>query len=322
MSEQLTIGLDLGGTNTEGVVLTRGNETVIRRSMATEASGGAAHVISRLAGLVEELISAGGLDKSQIAGVGIGAPGPMSFERGVILHAPNLPGWKDVALRDELRKATSLPVVLENDANAAAFGEFVAGAGESVRDMVMLTLGTGIGGGIIIDGKLLRGRYDNAGEIGHVIVERDGRPCPCGQRGCLERYASARAIAELATEAIRSSERSPLREKISRGETIDAADVDQAAQGGDPTAMRIWDQACRRLAIAGVMIQHMINPERIVLAGGLIGAGERLLGPVREYFQNLTWKSAADGPHFALATLGGQAGAVGAAALAVTSRER
>lgn len=316
MSERLTIGLDLGGTNIVGVVLSTGNVTLQRRTVASEADGGPEHVIQRLSGLVDDLIGEGGLDRSRIEGVGIGAPGPMSQARGVILHAPNLPGWNDVPLREALREATSLAVVLENDANAAAFGEFVAGAGEPVTDMVMLTLGTGIGGGIIVDGRLLRGSHDNAGEIGHVIVEPDGRPCPCGQRGCLERYASARAIGERMTEAIRSGESSALHAHIDSGKTIDARDVDQAARDGDPAAMRVWDEACRYLAAASVTIQHMINPQRVVLAGGLTGAGERLLNPVREHFRKLTWTSAADGPEFVLATLGIDAGAVGAAALA------
>ncbi len=316
MCQELTIGLDLGGTNTEGVLLTGENETAVRRSIATEADGGPAHVIQRLADLVDELVTAGGCDRSQIYAVGVGAPGPMSYASGVILHAPNLPDWKNVPLRDELCAATSMSVALENDANAAAFGEFVAGAGKTVNDMVMLTLGTGIGGGIIVDGRLLRGSHDNAGEIGHIIVEPDGRPCPCGQRGCLERYASARAIGERMTEAIRSGESSALRRQVDSGRTIDARDVDQAARDGDPAAMRVWDEACRYLAAASVTIQHMINPQRVVLAGGLIGAGERLLDSVREHFRRLTWNSAPDGPEFVFATLGIDAGVVGAAALA------
>lgn len=311
-----TIGIDLGGTNLKGGVCDERGALLVRHSIETQAAGGPDHVIARMAGLVDELIRRAGLARADVAGVGIGAPGPMSHARGVIYRAPNLPGFVDVPLRDRLAAATGLPTVLENDANAAAFGEYTAGAGRDVRDMVMLTLGTGIGGGVVLDGRLWRGRFDNAGEIGHTIVVPGGRACPCGQRGCLERYASAAAVAERLGEAVRDGADSALAGRVRAGEALDARDVRAARAAGDGLADRIWDETCFYLALAVVNIQHTLNPELVVFAGGLINAGAELLEPVRAHYDRLSWKIAPDAPRIALARLGTDAGTIGAAVLA------
>lgn len=344
MGERYTIGIDLGGTNARGCVMDERGQVVRRRTVPTRASEGLEAVLARLVGLAGDLLTAAGVVRDQVRAVGLGVPGPLSRSRGIVFSAPNLPGWVDVPLRERFSTALGLPCVLENDANAAAYGEFVAGAGRGVRDMVMLTLGTGIGGGIILDGQLWRGRFDNAGEIGHTIVQPDGEPCPCGQRGCLERYASASAIARLARQAIEAGEDSSLSGgfaaragKADRRATdaapgagspdsapdrafpsaaITAVEVERAAAAGDALAGRIWDQTCRWLAIACVNLQHILNPELIVLAGGLSGAGEHLLAGVRAHFERLSWRIAPDAPRIELAQLGPDAGAIGAAALA------
>jgi glucokinase len=310
----LTLGIDLGGTNIKGGVIAADGRILVGRSIDTQASGGFSHVYGRLVGLIRELLGdpAGG----GAGAIGVGVPGPMSHERGHIHAAPNLPGWVNIPLRDLLTRDLSVRVTIENDANAAAFGELVAGAGRGCRDMVMLTLGTGIGGGIILGGRLIRGAFDNAGEIGHVIVESPGRPCPCGQSGCLERYASAHAIGERAAEAIRAGRASSLTDVLAAAAQLTAADVCDAAHAGDALAAELWDDACRTLAIACVNLQHLLNPQKIVLAGGLINAGARLLDPIRKHFAALTWRIAPDLPEIALAKLGGDAGIVGAAALA------
>lgn len=316
MKTNCTIGIDLGGTNIKGGILSPDNKLLVNDSIATEADGGPDHVIARMGGLVESLMKHGGLTKTGIGAVGVGAPGPMSHAAGLIHHAPNLPGFVNIPLRDRLAQLCGLTVVLENDANAAAFGEFAAGAGAAVQDMVMFTLGTGLGGGIIISGKLIRGHFDNAGEVGHGIVVPGGRPCPCGQLGCLERYASANAVAERLKEAIETGAACRLAGQIERGEPLDARHVIAAADAGDELAKRIWDETCYYLAVGVVNIQHAVNPELVVFAGGLIQAGERLLAPVRAHFKKLVWKSAPDAPRIELATLGNDAGTIGAAALA------
>ncbi len=316
MDYRCTIGIDLGGTNIKGGVCDHQDRLLVRASGETQAEHGVDHVLARMAGLVEDLVRQAGLRREQVLGVGVGAPGPMSHAEGIVYFAPNLPGWQNVRLRERFAGLCGLPVILENDANAAAFGEFSAGAGRSVRDMVMLTLGTGIGGGIVLDGRLLRGHFDNAGEIGHTIAVPDGRPCPCGQRGCLERYASAAAVAERLREAVLDGADSVLADRVRSGDSLDARDVLAAMEGGDALAARIWDETCYFLALCAVNLRHLVNPELVVFAGGLIQAGARLLGPVRSHFERLSWNIAPDAPRIALATLGTDAGTIGAAALA------
>ncbi len=316
MVEMCTIGLDLGGTNIKGGVCDAAGRLLVRGSIETQAERGPEHVLTRMAGLVHEVLTLSGVPRERVRGLGVGVPGPMSHARGMVYSAPNLPGWKDLPVRDRMAELTGLPVVLENDANAAAYGEFAAGAGRHVRTMIMLTLGTGIGGGVVIDGRLWRGFFDNAGEIGHTIVAPEGRACPCGQRGCLERYSSANAVAERLAEAVAAGADSVLRSKVEADEPFDARDVVAAMEAGDATAAKIWDEACRCLALTVVNLQHLLNPELVVFAGGLINAGPRLMDPVQAHFARLGWKIAPDQPRLALAKLGTDAGTIGAALLA------
>lgn len=320
MSNALTLGIDVGGTNIKAGIVDAAHRVVVRGSIETQAAGGFEHVLARIVAQARQLIADCGQPAQAIAAVGIGVPGPLSHEKGVVFNAPNMPGWTNAPIRDRLAATLRLPVNLENDAKSAAFGEFVAGAGRDAPSMVMLTLGTGIGGGVILDGRLWRGAFENAGEVGHSIVVPGGLPCPCGQRGCLERYASASAIARRAAEAIAAGERSSIKldaGAAARGEPPTTAEaVQAAAAAGDALAGRIWDEACLRLAQAIVNLQHVLNPQRMVLAGGLINAGAALLDPVRRHVAEQTWRMTQDQPEITLATLGGNAGLIGAAALA------
>ncbi len=320
MSEQYTIGIDLGGTNIKGGICDSQHNLIHKQSIDTEAERGFEHVLGRMVKLVDQMLDAQGLTRDDIRGAGIGAPGPMSHTKGIVYGAPNLPGFVNVPLAQRFAEASGLSVSLENDANAAAYGEFTAGAGSDVQNMVMLTLGTGVGGGVVIDGKLLRGGLDNAGEIGHTIVVPNGRACPCGQRGCLERYASANAVAERLREAVRGGEHSSLEQRALSGAAFDARDVLEAVGAGDVLARRIWDETCFYLALCIVNVQHFLNPELVVFAGGLINAGARLLEPIEMQFEQLSWRIAPDRPRIALATLGTDAGTIGAAALAPGER--
>lgn len=316
MPRDYTVGIDIGGTFIKAGLCDDQLAVVAREAVDTVADRGPEDAFQRIAAQIDALVRAAGVDRAAVRAIGVGVPGPLSHARGVILNAPNLPGWSGAPIRDRLSALAKLPVIVENDAKAAAFGEFTQGAGGGMRDMVMLTLGTGVGGGIVLGGKLWRGSFDNAGEIGHTIVEPGGRPCPCGQNGCLERYASASAVALRTIEAIGAGETSSLQGLAGQGRTIDAADVQQAAREGDALASRIWDETCRYLAVVCVNLQHMLNPQLIVLGGGLIQAGSHLLEPVRRHFDTYTWSMAPDSPRIELATLGGDAGILGAAALA------
>lgn len=316
MTRQLFVGVDLGGTNIKAGLLDDQANLLARLSIATEAEHGPDHVIARIVQAIDQVLAQAGLPRQDVAGVGIGAPGAMSHKKGLIIAPPNLPGWHNVPLRDRVAALLGLPTVLENDANAAAWGEFWAGAGRGTDNMVMFTLGTGVGGGIIIDGQILRGAFDNAAELGHMIVKPGGRPCGCGQQGCLEAYSSAAATARRAIEAIQAGQDSSLKARLEAGQPVESRHVEQAARAGDPLAERIWDEACYYLAIACVNVQHFCNPQRVVLAGGMIGAGAFLLDRVRKHFDQQTWTVAQDRPEIALATLGNEAGLIGAAGAA------
>lgn len=320
MAADYTIGFDIGGTNIQGGVCDEQGGVIAQRGIKTEAEHGFEHVFARMVTLVNDLLRDANLGKDKVLGLGIGAPGPLSHDHGVIHNAPNLPGWVNIPLRDRLSDATGLHVTLENDANAAAFGEFSAGAGKDVRDMVMLTLGTGVGGGIVLDGKLWRGCFDSAAEIGHTVIVPGGRPCPCGQVGCFERYASANAVAERLIEAVQAGEASLLKSKLDAGQNIDARDVLSAKESGDALAARIWDETCYYLALAIINLQHLLNPQLVVLAGGLGNAGATLLEPVQTQFERQYWKMTTAAPRIELASLGTQAGLIGAAALARVER--
>lgn len=317
MARDHVVGIDLGGTNIKfGIVKTTG-EVVHKLSIPTEGQTGPSGVIKRMCDGTLEVIRQAGLCKERILAVGIGAPGAMSHKLGLIIAPPNLPGWKDVPLRDRITAGTGIPANLENDANAAAYGEFWAGGGKGTNDMVFFTLGTGIGGGVIIDGKLVRGYFDNGAELGHMIVVPNGRLCGCGQYGCVEAYASAHFTAVRAVEAIKNGEKSVLKERLDKGLPVETPDVVKAAKAGDALAFRIWDETCRLLATACVNMQHFSNPQKILLGGGMIGAGDYLLEPVRKHFLDMTWKAVKDYPDIEFATLGNDAGFIGAAGLAL-----
>jgi len=322
MKEQsAAIGIDLGGTDIKAGLVDAAGAVLDRRTMPTDADSGPRRVLERLAALVRDLAESSRNAGTGAVAVGIGAPGTVRRRRGTVVAPPNLPGWKEVAVGEHVSAAAGLRVVLENDANAAAYGEFRRGAGVGCDDLVMLTLGTGIGGGVILGGRLWRGRHENAGETGHMIVAVDGRPCNCGQRGCLEAYASAANTAARAAERLASGKptegTSPLGDVMRCNGRIDATDVVDAARKGDPLARGVWDETCRYLAMACVNLKHLLNPQRIVLAGGMSAAGDDLLRPVRGHFGRLVWPDVGDRPEIVLASLGNDAGFVGAALLAM-----
>jgi len=310
------VGVDLGGTNIKAGLVDEDANVKIKFSVPTGIEEGPDKVVANIVAAAERAIAEAGVDRKDVAGVGIGSPGPMSHRQGLVINPGNLPGMKNVPLRDLVAKATGIPTTLENDANAAAWGEFWAGAGKGVQDLVMFTLGTGVGGGVITEGKLLRGYFENAGELGHMLVQPGGRLCSCGQKGCLEAYSSAYFLARRAEEFIAEGRPSSLKTYVDRGEMLMAEHVVAASRAGDELARQVWDEACYFLAVACVIMQHVSNPQRVVMAGGLIAAGDALLQPIRKYFKELTWKLLDDGPEILFATLGNDAGFIGAAGCA------
>lgn len=314
MSSAVAIGIDLGGTNLKGAIVDRKGRVIAKHTRPLPDSG-PEDTINEIVMLVDQFLSAASVGRPDLAGVGIGAPGPMSYRTGTITHAANLPGWVDVPLRDLLQERLRVPIMVDNDGNAAAFGEFWAGAGRNREDLVMLTLGTGVGAGVILNGRILRGHHENAGELGHAIVVANGLPCPCGQRGCLEQYTSASAVARRVVTAIEEGEPSALSEAVGEGKAIDSKRVADCARAGDQVCLRIWDEACLYLAIACINIQHAYNPMRIVLGGGMAEAGEFLLDRVTAHVTKQCWSLHNDIPEITFAQLGYDAGAIGAAGL-------
>ena len=310
MNQPHAVGVDLGGTEVKIGLVTRDGRIVRRKAWPSRPQRGPERLVAEVIDAIESLRE----PADEIVAIGFGAPGPLSPSKGIIHRSVNLPGWTNVDLRQMVTQRAHLPVIIDNDANVAAFGEYTADP--SVRDLVLLTLGTGVGAGTILDGRILHGHNENASEWGHIIVEPNGRPCNCGQKGCLEQYASATNIAKRVQEEIDQGTTSSLSNRSSPQSPITAVDVVDAARANDPLATRIWDDACRYLAIACVNIQHAVNPQRILLGGGMSSAGDFLLTPVRRHFDSLHWQLHNDHPEIILSSLGNDAGIQGAAALA------
>ena len=313
------IGLDLGGTFLKAGLVDETGNILRKTSVPSKAEVGPEALAEVMIETSRALAAEQGIKVSDISGVGIGAPGMMDYDNGVICAAPNLKGVKNTPIVKMISEPLGVPAVLENDANVAAFGEFWAGAakGAAVQHMVMLTLGTGIGSGIIIHGKLLHGGFNFGGEGGHIIVQPGGRLCGCGQNGCVEAYSSATNTAVRATERLEDSiDPSSLRKVLAAEGRITSEDVFDAAKQGDPIALEIVDETTRYLAIACVSICSLLDPQVIVLGGGMIAAGEFLFEKVRSQFKAHRWTLLPVDVRIEPARLGNDAGLIGAAAVA------
>ncbi len=315
MAKEILVGIDLGGTNIKVGCLDRTLRVLARDSVPTEAQMSAQTVVDRLAHAVVQLATRLGNDTRLVA-AGIGSPGPADYKKGVIYACANLPTFRDVPLPHMLSAQLGCPVAFDNDANVACYGEFVAGAGKDVHDMVFFTLGTGIGCGIVSNSRLIQGATGNAAEVGHMIIFPDGRRCNCGQRGCVEAYASASSTARRAMEAIQAGQASSLAQVLKEKGQITSKDVYEHLALGDPLAKQITDETARALAIMCVNMLHTTDPARIVFSGGMIAAGQVLLERIRYYFQKEIWSLKKETVEIVFASLGEDAGIIGAAAMA------
>lgn len=312
------IGVDLGGTNIVSLLMSQDGKILARDTRRSLAKEGKERTISQIVTSVRDILREGERLKvfsESILGVGIGSPGPLNTKEGVIHFAPNLPGWIEVPLIQILRDELNLPIFLENDANAAALGEWWLGAGKNVDNLVLLTLGTGIGGGIIIEGEVLHGAWDTAAEIGHMIIHEGGLTCGCGKQGCLEAYASATGVVKRTLAAIEKGEKTLLINLVeNRLEDITCELIFKTAEKGDSLAKWIVEETARYLGIGIASIVNIINPEMVILSGGMTAAGDTLFKPVRKYAQAHALAAAIKEVKIVPAALGGNAGAIGAAA--------
>lgn len=304
------VGVDLGGTKIATALLTVEGKIVRRTRMDTLAFEGPEAVIDRIVQSVREVRR-----DDPIIGVGVGSPGPLDGEKGIILYTPNLPGWKHVPLTSILADQLHTDIRLANDANAAAWGEFVFGAGKGTGNMVYITVSTGIGSGIVIDGNLFVGSRTFAGELGHMIVDPNGPVCGCGNKGCWEACASGTAIGRYASEAVEREKTIIAELATKEGVPPSAKHVFQAVQMGDPVAKDIFDQVVRYLAIGLTNIVHAYNPERIVIGGGVSKAGDFLFEVLRQQTNAMVMPPYEGTFDIVPAKLGDDVGTLGAAAL-------
>ena len=310
------LGIDIGGTNlVVGAVSETGEKVLGLHTEPTGAVHGADDVLARIVQMaratIEETRAAD--PDAEIRGLGVGSPGPINIASGKVLLTPNL-GWVDMPVRDRLGDALGLPAVLDNDANCAMAGELWVGAAKGARHAVTFTLGTGIGGGIVVDGKLDHGASDVAAEIGHITIETNGRRCGCGNDGCLEAYASGPAIARRAIEAIEAGADSSI-PLIVAGDPakVTAQTVYEAAAAGDPLALEVVQDTAKYLGVGVANIINILNPEVVVICGGVTRAGDRLFVPLRREVNRRAFKPAVKACRIVPGILPGTAGVVGAA---------
>jgi glucokinase len=309
---RVVIGVDLGGTNLRTAILSQEGEILDRHKEATHAAEGWTNVVERLVQNIRRQRENAVKQGFAVAAVGVGAPGVIQEDKGVVVKSPNFPDWNNLPLKDLLENALKMPVFLENDANAAALGEQWRGAGKGIRSMILLTLGTGVGGGIILDNKIWHGADGMAGEIGHMTLIPDGRPCTCGNTGCLEMYASARGILQSYREAI-----GKLAPPSQQQDRISSEQVYEAARGGDGIALRVMKDMGRMLGIGIASIINIFNPDRIVIGGGVKDAWPLFIDSTREEVLMRAFEVPARRTEIVPSQLGDDAGMVGAAAVAL-----
>ncbi|MCY3600312.1 MAG: ROK family glucokinase [Gemmatimonadetes bacterium] len=314
------IGVDLGGTTINvGAVPVDGGTVLGVRTLPTDAHIGAKFVVDRIVSMIREVARdaarEGGFGEDAIVGVGMGAPGPLDRETGTVIETPNL-GWRNFPLRDLIAKGTGLEAELDNDANAATLGEWWRGAGRGVDNLVGITLGTGIGGGIVLDGELYHGASDAAAEIGHMTIDSTGRKCACGSYGCLEAYASGPAIAARAVEGLKAGAESMLLDLVDGDlRAVTAEAVSDAIVAGDQYAADVMRETAGYLGTGLANLINILNPEMIVVSGGVTRAGKHLFDPLRREVRKRALQPAAEACRIVRTELGGLAGVIGAAAV-------
>jgi glucokinase len=310
----LTIGIDVGGTKVLGGVVDESGKVLTTARKDTPRQGGSA-LTQTIADVAKEL-----LQQHSVASVGVSAAGFVSSDRKTMLATPNIADWNGVDLDHHLTQMIGLPVVIENDANAAAWGEAKFGAGKNQNHMMMLTVGTGIGGGIVVNGALYRGAFGIAAEFGHMRVVPEGHICGCGARGCFEQYASGNALLRHTREAINASPE-VARNLLSRGDGTVAGltgqAITEAARDGDPVALAAFNTTGQWLGAGIASLAVLLDPACVVIGGGVISAGEILLKPTRESLErNMPFAGKHPYPEIIAAQLGNEAGLVGVADLA------
>jgi glucokinase len=320
----LYAGVDLGGTNIKSALVDDLGRLLAFHTEKTHAERGPEDAAGRLGGSVAILAAKAGAPVSAVAAVGLGSPGPLDLAAGTIVRAGNLVGWDAFPLRDRVAAHCGLPVTFANDANAAAYGEFWVGSGREFGSLILLTLGTGVGGGIIIGDLNVEGAHSHGSECGHMIVDPApaARRCPCGQTGHLEAYASAKSLVARAEEALAAGGGGPLAAAVAAGEPLTPILIGRLAETGDPLATELVMETARWLGIGIVSLLHAIDPEAVMIGGAMTFGGEQapvgraFLERIRSEVRSRTFPTLAEKTVIGYASLGGDAGSIGAAGLA------
>ncbi|WP_438832572.1 ROK family glucokinase [Streptococcus pluranimalium] len=317
MSKKL-LGIDLGGTTIKFGILTEAGEVQEKWAIETNILEGGKHIVPDIVGSIKHRLDMYGLTSDDFVGIGMGSPGAVNRDDKTVTGAFNL-NWKETQeVGSVIERETGIPFAIDNDANVAALGERWVGAGANNPDVVFVTLGTGVGGGVIADGNLIHGIAGAGGEIGHMVVEPDtGFECTCGTVGCLETVASATGVVRVARRLAESYEGdSSIKAAIDNGEDISSKDIFEAAQNDDNFANSVVDKVCFYLGLATANIANLLNPDSVVIGGGVSAAGEFLRSRVEANFKKYTFPQVRQSTQIKLAELGNDAGIIGAASLA------
>jgi len=314
--ENLVIGIDVGGTKIAAGLIDRNASFIARGISHSHCGCSPDQVVAEIDQIVERLLATPNVDRSSILGVGVGISGHVHGERGIVMTNSNLPDWDYYPLRDTLKTHLGFPVVIDNDANCAAWGEYLHGAGRGSKDMCYVTFSTGCGMGIVINGRLYRGASGTAGEIGHTVVNPDGPLCSCGKHGCLMSYACGMALDRMARDCLQSGEDTLLKSVCGDcPDKVSAEQVAEAARQGDQAALRLLDLAGRYFGIGLSTIVQVLNPDTIVIGGGLVNIGPLLLEPCIKTLNENIHPVLVNSARIVMSELWNDAGVIGAGAL-------
>ena len=308
------IGIDVGGTNVKIALVDNKGKIIYSNSIPTRAEMGYEYTINNMKEAITELIKETKSDPKNIESIGFGFPGQIDYQKGIVRLAPNIPGWVNVPIAEIMEREFGIPTRVDNDVRCAALGELNYGAGQGCDNLICITVGTGIGSGLVINGKLVRGASNAAGEIGHIKLDMNGGPlCGCGDRGCLEAFASGPSIVALAEEYIKGGKSTKYRELANPD--ITPYIVSEAAKQGDPVAKRIFTIVGEYIGIGLASVVNLLNPEKIIIGGGVAAAGDLLLTPIKESLIKRAMPIAGSAVEIVPAQLGNSAGVIGASLL-------
>lgn len=311
----IVLGIDVGGTSIKGAAINDKGAVLDRFSLKVSKSDSAKKTIGALSDIINDFVKTHKY-KEKISGIGIGVPGIVDFDNGNVIHSPNLPTWEGFNIKEFLQKSTNLPVILNNDANVAALGESIFGSGKNYHNVIMLTLGTGVGGGIILNQKIFDGNLHQGAELGHMVIRVNGKKCGCGRKGCLEAYASATALIRETKKAMKAHPESLLHHIALENAKIDARTAFLAAKQNDKVAKKIVDEYVQNLSEGILNFCNIFRPEIIVLSGGVANEGEYLFSMIREYLKEHNYgMKHAPFVDVQKASLGYDSGIIGAACL-------